>query len=351
VQAALKLVLEPIFEVDFKPCSYGFRPKRRAQDAITEIHYFTSRSYEWVLEGDITACFDEISHVGLMDRMRARVGDKRILVLVKAFLKAGILSENGVERDTDTGTPQGGILSPLLANIALSVLDEHFAEVWASFGKGSTRRYRRSKGMATCRLVRYADDFVVLVAGTRADAETLRDEVAEVLRPMGLRLSETKTTIAHIDEGFDFLGFRIQRQRQPGSNKRIVYTWPSKKAVASIKAKVRALTTGGTNQPLWVLLRRVNSVLRGWTNYFRHGSSKATFRYLHQFAWRRTIRWLRRKHPRVTWKQLRRLYLPGWWPTDGATILFDPATVPVTRYRYRGSKIPTPWTAAQMGAA
>ena len=351
VQAALKLVLEPIFEVDFKPCSYGFRPKRRAQDAITEIHYFTSRSYEWVLEGDITACFDEISHVGLMDRMRARVGDKRILVLVKAFLKAGILSEDGVERDTDTGTPQGGILSPLLANIALSVLDEHFAEVWASFGKGSTRRYRRSKGMATCRLVRYADDFVVLVAGTRADAETLRDEVAEVLRPMGLRLSETKTTIAHIDEGFDFLGFRIQRQRQPGSNKRIVYTWPSKKAVASIKAKVRALTTGGTNQPLWVLLRRVNSVLRGWTNYFRHGSSKATFRYLHQFAWRRTIRWLRRKHPRVTWKQLRRLYLPGWWPTDGATILFDPATVPVTRYRYRGSKIPTPWTAAQMGAA
>ena len=89
-------------------------------------------------------------------------------------------------------------------------------------------------------------------------------------------------------------------------------------------------------------------MLRGWTNYFRHGSSKATFRYLHQFAWRRTIRWLRRKHPRATWKQLRRSYLPWWWPTDGATILFDPATVAVTRYRYRGSKIPTPWTAAPM---
>jgi RNA-directed DNA polymerase len=346
VQAALKLVLEPIFEADFRPCSYGFRPRRRAQDAITEIHYFTSRSYEWVLEGDITACFDEISHVGLMDRVRARVGDKRVLGLVKAFLKAGVLSEDGVERDTDTGTPQGGILSPLLANIALSVLDERFAEAWASFGKGSTRRYRRSKGMATYRLVRYADDFVVLVAGTRADAETLRDEVAEVLRRMGLRLSESKTTIAHIDDGFDFLGFRIQRQRQRGSNKRFVYTWPSNKAFASIKAKVRAFTTAGTNQPLSVLLRRVNSVLRGWTNYFRHGSSKATFRYLHQFAWRRTIRWLRRKHPRATWKQIRRLHLPGWWPTDGATILFDPATVAVTRYRYRGSKIPTPWTAA-----
>jgi RNA-directed DNA polymerase len=351
VQAALKLVLEPIFEADFKPCSYGFRPKRRAQDAITEIHHFTSRSYEWVLEGDITACFDEISHVGLMDRLRARIGDRRVLALVKAFLKAGVLSEDGVERHIDTGTPQGGILSPLLANIALSVLDEHFAEAWVSFGKGSTRRYRRSKGTATYRLVRYADDFVVLVSGTRADAETMRGEVAEVLRPMGLRLSETKTTIAHIDEGFDFLGFRIQRQRQPGSNRRFVYTWPAKKAFASIKAKVRTLTTGGTNQPLSVLLRRVNSVLRGWTNYFRHGSSKATFRYLHQFAWRRTIRWLRRKHPRATWKQLRRLYLPGWWPTDGETILFDPATVAVTRHRYRGSKIPTPWSTAPMKAA
>jgi RNA-directed DNA polymerase len=108
VQASLKLVLEPIFEADFKPASYGFRPGRRAQDAIAEIHQFTSRGYEWVLEGDITACFDEISHVGLMDRVRARIGDRRVLGLVKAFLKAGILGEDQVERDTVTGTPKGG---------------------------------------------------------------------------------------------------------------------------------------------------------------------------------------------------------------------------------------------------
>ena len=112
MQAALKLVLEPIFEADFKPCSYGFRPKRRAHDAIAEIHLSRSRSYEWVLEGDITACFDEIDHTALMDRVRDRIGDKRVLGLVKAFLNAGILSEDGVERDTVTGTPQGGILSP-----------------------------------------------------------------------------------------------------------------------------------------------------------------------------------------------------------------------------------------------
>ena len=160
VQAALKLVLEPIFEADFKPCSYGFRPRRRAQDAIAEIHFFCCRSYEWVLEGDIEACFDEISHSALLTRVRDRVGDGRVLGLVKAFLKAGVLSEDGVERDTLTGTPQGGILSPLLANIALSVLDEHFAEAWEAMGDTHAREQRRRKGLANYRIVRYADDCV-----------------------------------------------------------------------------------------------------------------------------------------------------------------------------------------------
>ena len=215
VQAALKLVLEPIFEADFAPCSYGFRPGRRAQDAIAEIHLFASRSYEWVVDADISACFDEIDHRALMDRVRARIGDRRVLALVAAFLRAGILGEDGVERDTATGTPQGGILSPLLANIALSVLDEHFVAAWAAMGAHSgARQQRRRRGLATYRLVRYADDFVVLVAGTRAHAEALRAEVAAVLAPMGLRLSEAKTRIAHIDEGFDFLGFRIVRQTE-----------------------------------------------------------------------------------------------------------------------------------------
>ena len=119
VQAALKLVLEPIFEADFQPCSYGFRPGRRAQDAIAEIHYLTTRSYEWVVEADIEACFDELSHSAILDRVRQRVADKRVLSLIKAFLKAGIMSEQGRLKGTVTGTPQGGILSPLMANVAL----------------------------------------------------------------------------------------------------------------------------------------------------------------------------------------------------------------------------------------
>ena len=170
VQAVLKLVLEPIFEADFKPCSYGFRPGRRAHDAVAEIHYFCSRSYEWIVEGDIRACFDEIDHSALLGRVRKRVGDRRVLGLVKAFLKAGILGEDGVERDTNTGTPQGGILSPLLSNIALSVLDEHFAGAWAKMPPRARER-RRLQGLANYRLIRYADDYVVLVAGTREHAE------------------------------------------------------------------------------------------------------------------------------------------------------------------------------------
>jgi RNA-directed DNA polymerase len=127
VQGALRLVLEPIFEADFLPCSYGFRPKRRTHDAVAEVRHFASRSYEWIVEGDIKACFDEISHSALLDRIRVRIGDKRVVALVKAFLKAGILIEDGALAETKTGTPQGGILSPVIANVALSVLDEHFA--------------------------------------------------------------------------------------------------------------------------------------------------------------------------------------------------------------------------------
>src|SRR3954464_5593059 len=168
VQAALKLVLEPIFEADFEPVSYGFRPKRRAQDAIAEIHHYGTQGYRWVLDADIEACFDSIDHAALMDRVRLRVKDKRVLALVKAFLKAGVLTELGESKDTHTGTPQGGILSPLLANIALAALDEHLHRPWRPGGTMSTaylRSRRRVHGLPRWRVVRYADDFVVLVHG------------------------------------------------------------------------------------------------------------------------------------------------------------------------------------------
>jgi len=346
VQAALKLVLEPIFEADFKPCSYGFRPKRRAQDAVAEIHFFGSppRNYEWVFEADIEACFDTIDHTALMGRMRRRVGDKRVLGLVKAFLRAGILTEDGLDRTTITGTPQGGILSPLLANIALSVLDEHFTDKWEALGPYWTRAKKRRQGEPVMRLIRYADDFVVLVAGQRGDAEQLWDEVNTVLAPMGLRLSEAKTRVCHIDEGFDFLGWRIQRRSWRGrTGKRAVYTYPSKPSLRSVMDKIRRLTRRRRHRTLADLLRAVNRTLRGWCNYYRHGVSSRTFNYLDHFVFWRIVGWLRKRHPGLNWGTIRRRYLPGWEIRDGRTELFRPRSVAVERYRYRGARIPTPW--------
>lgn len=351
VQAALKLVLEPVFEADFLPCSYGFRPNRRAWDAVAEVRYLAShnRNYEWVVEGDIKACFDEISHVGLMDRVRARVGDKRVLALVKAFLKAGILREDGALENTSAGTPQGSILSPLLSNVALSVLDEHAARIPGGPSSSKSARSRRIRaGQPNVRLVRYADDWCLMIRGTRTDAEALREEIAGVLTTMGLRLSPEKTLITHIDEGLDFLGWRIQRHRKRGTSEQYVYTYPARKAVKSVMAKVKAICRQDVNLPLEVLLHQLNPVLRGWTAYFRPGVSSATFDYLRAYTWQQVIAWIRRKHRRMNWKELRRRYCGGgWWPAAGEVTLFNPATVRTTRYLYRGASIPSPWPASQ----
>ena len=342
VQASVKLVLEPIFEADFLPCSYGFRPNRRPHDAVAEIHHFASRSYEWIVEGDIKACFDEISHSALMDRVRKRIGDRHVLGLVKAFLKAGILTEEGTLVDTDAGTPQGSILSPLLSNVALSVLDEHIAQ---GLGGPSATPYQRAKrrrqGLPRYRLVRYADDWCLLIAGTQADAEQLRDEIAEVLLTMGLHLSPEKTLITHVDQGLDFLGWRIQRHRKRGTGKQYVYVYPARKSLKTIMAKVKTMCRRSTNLTLAVLITQLNGMLKGWTAYFKYGCSNATFSYLRSYLWKEIVRWQRRKHRRTPWKQLRRRY--SIWPAEGKKVLFDPAQVSVKRYYYRGARISTPW--------
>ena len=305
-----------------------------------------AHSYEWVVEGDIRACFDEISHSALMDRVRRRIGDKRVLALVKAFLTAGILAEDGTLRDTDTGTPQGGILSPLLANVALSVLDEFVDQMpGGPRSTASQRRHRRRLGKANYRLVRYADDFLVLVSGTRQHADQVRCQVAAALAPMGLRLSEAKTHITHVKEGFDFLGWRIQRHRKRGTNRWYVYTYPAKKALRAIMAKVKTLCRRmDKNEPLGALVRQLNPMLRGWCAYFRPGVSSATFDYLDHYTWGRVVGWLRRKHHRSSWKDLRRRYWAAGGPLAWETrTLFSPGAVSTTRYRYRGAAIPTPW--------
>ena len=352
VQASLKLVLEPIFEADFQPCSYGFRPNRRAHDAIAEIRHYATSGYEWVLEADIRACFDQIDHVALMDRFRKRVTDKRVCALVKAFLKAGVMTAGGEREETLTGTPQGGILSPLLANIALSALDDHFTRCWQQqMGSHWQRQKRKRDGHANCRLTRYADNFVVLVSGERQQAEALRAEVAAVLAPLGLRLAEEKTRVVHIDEGFDFLSFTIRRMLKRGTAKRYVYTIPSKKAIQAVKGKIAAKAYRSTrNQDPAMLLASLNRMLAGWAEYFRHGVSKAVFHAVDYYAWHRILCWLRRKHKkgrsRIGMPEVRKRFcVPGSWTFQVNGVRFTGASsVAVTRYRYRGSKIPTPWT-------
>lgn len=192
-----------------------------------------------------------------------------------------------------------------------------------------------------------------MVHGSKAHAEALWEEVAAVLAPMGLRLSTTKTRVCHLDEGFVFLGFHIQRRRKRGTNKQYVYTYPSKKALASITGKVRALTNRSRHKTLTDLLRQLNSTLRGWCNYFRHGVSAATFRYLDMFTWRRVTRWLRKRHQGINWKTLYRRLLtarPGNRPAEGKVMLFMCQQVEVTRYRWRGHHIATPWSATATAA-
>jgi RNA-directed DNA polymerase len=188
---------------------------------------------------------------------------------------------------------------------------------------------------------------VILVSGTRSQTEALLPEVATVLSTVGLRLSEEKTLITHIDEGLDFLGWRIQRHQKRGTARHYVYNYPAKKALRSIKAKCKTICRMNVSLPLAVLLHHLNSVLRGWTAYFRPGVSARAFGYLRMIVWRQVFGWLRRKHPNSGWKNLRRRYCDGtWWPRDGEVVVFNPGSVVTTRYRPRGSTIPSPWPQA-----
>jgi RNA-directed DNA polymerase len=343
VQMATTLVLEPIWEAEFQPCSYGFRPNRRAQDAIEQVRFFINppRSYEWAIEGDVEDCFGSIHQGLLLAELRRRVTDKRVLRLIRQFLGAGIM-RHGSLTATPSGTPQGAILSPLLANVALSVLDRRFEDAWNACTPHQ-RKWRMAKGHPSYRMIRYADDFVILVRGTKAQAQALKEQTAEFMREqMRLTLSPEKTHITHVDDGFDFLGFRIKRRRR--GRIPVAYSFPSERSFRDIKHRIKELT-GRSNIGLSLdeLVHALNPILRGWTNYHRHAAAKRCFSYLDHYLWWRVMLWLRKKHPRLTWKQIKRRYWGRNWTSPDGTRLYWPGQVPVTRYRYRGHRIPTPW--------
>jgi RNA-directed DNA polymerase len=236
----------------------------------------------------------------------------------------------------------------LIFNVAVSALDEHVMAPWKPGGTMSTpgkRFYRRSKGAPTWRIVRYADDFVILVHGSREDTEALREDVARVLAPMGLRLSPAKTQVVHMSDGFGFLGFRIRWKRKRGTNKWYVYTFIADRPVKSLRAKIRALTHKTSQWSLASVLTRLGQIMRGWAMYFRHAVAKNTFGKLDSFTFWRIAHMLRARHG-WNWGQLRRhLTTPdGKWriAADGVEF-FRIEKVTVSRYTYRGNKIPSPW--------
>jgi RNA-directed DNA polymerase len=244
-------------------------------------------------------------------------------------------------------------LSPLIFNIAMTALDEHVMAPWKEGGTMATdykRQARRTRGLPNWRIIRYADDFAVLVNGSEQDALALREEIADVLATMGLRLSEAKTRVLHMSEGFAFLGFHIQWKLKKGTSKHHVYTFIDQRPIRSLKAKIRALTPRTSQQDLESVLTRLNQVMHGWANYFRHAVAKRTFSMLDNFAWWRVTSMLMARH-RWRWKDVRRQYTTPtgrWLPISaGGTALRRISAIPVTRYRYRGSTIPGPWTPAE----
>ena len=281
VQMAAKIVIEPIFEADFLPCSYGFRPRKSAHQAVEVIRQKANEGNEWVVEVDIRGYFDHIDHERLMEMVEGRISDRRVLKLMRKWLKAGVLEE-GNYRTAVVGTPQGGVISPLLANIYLHALDEAWEE-------------ERQIG----ELVRYADDFVILCRSERQARATL-EWVEKTLKGLGLELHPGKTRIVNLrkgKEGFDFLGFHFQKRESWRYKGRwYLQFWPSQKAMRAIREKIRAIVTRSRLYfPIEKIVEDVNRVLRGWGNYFAVGNSAREFSQLDSYVHERLALFLSKK--------------------------------------------------------
>jgi group II intron reverse transcriptase/maturase len=283
VQTALKMVIEPIFEADFEPCSFGFRPRRAAHDALQVLIDEAARGRRWVVETDIANCFEAIPHDRLMQAIEERIVDRQILKLLRVLLRAGVMEEGTVRRSV-SGTPQGGVVSPLLCNVYLHRLDRD----WQTRGRGV--------------LVRYADDLVVMCR-TETEAQRALAALRTLLSELGLEPKQAKTRIVHLregGEGFDFLGFHHRYVRGRTRRSRhitFLARWPSHKAMQHARDRIRELTA---RERLLLsvedVVQDLNNFLRGWAGYFRYGNSARPFDKIGTYALARLSLFVAKRH-------------------------------------------------------
>jgi group II intron reverse transcriptase/maturase len=282
VQMAAKIIIEPIFEADFHDCSHGFRPRRSATDALEIIRVVGGRGHYHVVDADIQGFFDNIDHAKLMELLSKRISDRRVLKLLRQWLKAGVMEEGAV-RTTSAGTPQGGVISPLLSNVYLNELDR----IWTTCGHLG-------------QLVRYADDFVILCRSVE-QAQTALAQARQILQGLRLELHPTKTRLVELGlgkEGFDFLGCHLRVVRSQFKKRNYLFRWPSRRAMKSVRAKLHDLTS----RCRWAGLRdireviaEINPILRGWGNYFRTGNASGKFNAVDRYVRERLLRLLQRR--------------------------------------------------------
>lgn len=322
MQALIKLALEPEWESRFEANSYGFRPGRCCMDAIQAIHTTLNQkgSSQWILDADIANCFGEIDQEALLKRLPV------FTATIRRWLKAGVV-ELGHYLDTETGTPQGGVASPLLANVALDGMERLFGGEDAN-GNPIPPSWRKGENRGIS-LIRYADDVVVSAPSRDVLEQYVVPKLETFLAERGLRLSEAKTRIVHIDEGFHFLGFEIRRCRGT------LLTQPEKAKVIAHLRDIKAYLNAHKQMPAVAVIKALNPKLRGWANYYRHSAARKTFAYTGHRMWQMLWRWAKRRHPNKPSKWIKARYFKddGYWTFhEGNAQLCRDSAIPITRY-------------------